>query len=508
MQRIQVHILWGMALLVLMGIASTKVLAQADTRTPVQFPGRTTRDDADDRRNAQDQSQDPSALLADKQASRFSTPDVLEGVLSDTDYILGPLDYLSITIAAGKLRTETVPVLPEGVVVIPNIGVVSASGSSLAEFRQALHKAVSKRYQNFELYCHLARAREVRVFVTGEVNEPGTVVAKTYERVADLIERASGFSDFGSQRNIELKTVAGDLLQKVDLAPYYANADMTANPPLGNGQVIYVPTRTREVEVIGQVARPGVHELREGEKLSELLSLVGGPLQYADMTRVTVDVLTPDGVADSRTYDATQIDPALENVVRVTVLSSLIGHPRVVVISPDGTRRTFFLAPGDSLRELSLRIGDFDENAQLDMAVLASSDADGLPISVPVDLTAVLHGDSNHVLRDRDVLSIPGPRDFVYVTGFVQRPGQYPYRSDFLVGHYVGSAGGTARGGNLTSARVFHLDGSESKLLHDDPLQRGDTIYVDRSTGGKWVAGLAILSNFSALIISVVALTR
>jgi len=471
----------------------------------VQFPGRTTPEETEDKKSDQESSQ---SLQQEKEPSRFSVPDVLEGVLSDTHYVLGPLDFLSITIAAGEVRTETVPVLPEGVVVIPNVGVVSASGLTLAEFRQALQRAVATRYQNFELYCHLARAREVRVFVTGEVRKPGTVVAKTYERVADLIERASGFSDFGSQRNIELRRVDGTLVQEVDLAPYYANADLSANPPIGDGQVIYVATRTREVEVIGQVARPGVHELREGERLSQLLSLVGGPLQYADLTRVTIDILTADGTADSRTYDATRVDPPLENVVRVTLLSSLIGHPRAVVIDPDSERRIFFLAADDSLRELALRIGDFDENAQLDKAVLASHDADGKAVSVPVNLAAVLEGRSNYPVQDGDVLSIPGPRDFVYVTGFVERPGLYPYRSDFHVGHYVGGAGGTARGGNLTKARVFREDGTQVKLARNEPLQRGDTVYVDRSTGGKFVAGLAILSNFSALIISVVALTR
>jgi hypothetical protein len=251
-----------------------------------------------------------------------------------------------------------------------------------------------------------------------------------------------------------------------------------------------------------------LHEVREGEKLSELLALVGGPLLHADLSRVTIDVLTPDGVANSRTVDSTQEDPALQYVARVTVLSSLIGHPRVVVIPPNGTRGTYFLASGDSLRELSLRIGDFDQNAQLDQAVLATTDDQGTALTVPVDLVRVLKGQSNHALKNGDVLSIPGPRDFVYVTGFVERPGRYPYRSDSWVGHYVGAAGGTARGGNLTKARVFRESGEEMKLGRNEPLQRGDTVYVDRSSGGKWVAGLAVLSNFSALIISVVALTR
>jgi protein involved in polysaccharide export with SLBB domain len=503
MQKVVGRLGFGLCLLVVLVPA---VRAQDDTRVQVQFPGRTTSEDdkaADEaRRQTQTLPVDPS------RPSRYTAPDVLEGVLNEDEYLLGPLDYLSVTIAAGEVKTELMPVLPEGVVVIPNVGVVPAAGKNLKQFRRDLHDAVAQRYQNFELYCHLARAREVRVFVTGEVNAPGAVVAKTYERIVDLVERASGFTRQASHRAVELRAADGSLVQRVDLTPFYAEGDLSANPPIGMAQVIFVPTRTRQVEVIGQVARAGVHELRQGDTLSRLLELVGGPLPYADLTRITVDVLRPDGSSSSRTYDATREDPLLDDVVRVTVLSSLVGRPRVVVISPSGQRRIFYLAAGDSLRELALRIGDFDETAELSKAVLATRHDSGVAQSVPVDLISVLRGDSNHEIRDGDTLSIPGPRDFIYVTGFVQRPGRYTYRSDWRVGHYVGEAGGTARGGNLTDARVFREDGTQVKLERNDPLQRGDTIYVDRSTGGKWVAGLAILSNFSALIISIVALTR
>jgi hypothetical protein len=173
-----------------------------------------------------------------------------------------------------------------------------------------------------------------------------------------------------------------------------------------------------------------------------------------------------------------------------------------------GARHTLYLAAGDSLQDLALRIGDFDETAGLTKAVLATRDVDGNAVNVPIDLTSVLRGETNRALQDGDVLSIPGPQDFVYLSGFVTRPGRYIYRSDWRVGQYIGEAGGTARGGNLSSVRVIHEDGTQAELDRSETLRRGDTIQVELSTGGKWVAGLAILSNFSALIISVVALTR
>jgi protein involved in polysaccharide export with SLBB domain len=134
-------------------------------------------------------STDPRML----ERTRFVSPEVLEAAIDAETYVLGPHDILAVMILAGQTRLERLPVLPEGVVVVPGVGAVPASGRTIVEFREALRRELSRHYQNFELYSYLAVARQVRVYVTGEVREPGTLVARPYERVSDVVERAGGF---------------------------------------------------------------------------------------------------------------------------------------------------------------------------------------------------------------------------------------------------------------------------------------------------------------------------
>ncbi|MFQ5601567.1 MAG: hypothetical protein ACE5G2_13585, partial [Candidatus Krumholzibacteriia bacterium] len=92
--------------------------------------------------------------------------------------------------------------------------------------------------------------------------------------------------------------------------------------------------------------------------------------------------------------------------------------------------------------------------------------------------------------------------------GLVARPGRYVYRADWTVGDYLGEAGGVTGGGNRDHAAVLTADGERRGVRRGDPVQRGDTIHVGRSTAGKIAGALAIVTNVSALVISVVALTN
>ena len=106
--------------------------------------------------------------LENRAPARYMSPDLVETVVDPETYILGPQDILAVQIILGETRHEQLPVRPEGVVLVPNIGAVKAAGSTLAVFRKRLHAAVAERYRSFELNCYLARARQFRVDVTGE----------------------------------------------------------------------------------------------------------------------------------------------------------------------------------------------------------------------------------------------------------------------------------------------------------------------------------------------------
>jgi protein involved in polysaccharide export with SLBB domain len=409
----------------------------------------------------------------------------------------------------GETRNEMLPVLPEGVVMVPNIGGVQAAGRTLTEFRKALQQAVAKRYRDFELYAYLARPRQFRVWVTGEVRDPGMVAARAYERVSDVVDRAGGLTALASRREIELCDADGKVQARVDLAAFLSRGEVAANPRLADGQIVRVPPRRRSVEIEGAVPAPGTYEPRSGESLRDLLALAGGPLPTADTTRITVERTDASGMVQVETVDLGGDNGTdIADATRVSVLESGLGRARAFVMGPDGESNVYPLVPGETVADLARRATTLGPDADVRGARLSTRDPDGKQVHVPVDLVAALEGAASPTLQDGDVLSVPPVKDYVYVSGHVARPGRYPYRGDWTVTDYVGEAGGPIPGGSRDRSVILGVNGDSRGANRTAPVQRGETVYIDRGLGGKSSSVLGMLINLSALTISLVALSK
>lgn len=449
----------------------------------------------------------PSPQPDELRRMRYLSPEVLELEVDSRTYVLGPHDQLAVMILVGEMRLEKLPVLPEGVVLVPHVGAVPAVGLTLQQFRDELHRALARRYQNFELYCYLAETRQFRVYVTGEVNDPGTLVARPYERVSDVVERAGGFTENASRRFVELRPASG-APDHVDLDAFYMRGEIDSNPNVQAGSVVHVPTRRQEVQIAGAVAAPGVYEHLPGETLQQLLAIAGGTTREADPTQVAVDELGPDGEIQLHRYNLNDENPQLQSVMRVAVPSALLGRRRVFAILPNDERHTLHLSPSETLQDLVHRVSLLGADADLAGARLVTQDEKGRALLLDVDVQRVLAGEEDRPLHDGDVLSVPPVRDYVYVGGLVAQPGRYPYRADWTVGDYLGEAGGVAATGNRDKATILGAQGDKRSAGRGDTVRRGETIHINRSTGAKVATSLAILTNISALVISIVALTR
>ncbi len=442
--------------------------------------------------------------------SRYFSAEALEVAIDPTQYVLGPHDVLAFMLLLGEMRFERLPVLPEGVVLVPGIGAIPAAGRTLQEFRVALEKALAQRYRNFEVHCYLAEARQFRVHVMGEVREPGTLVARSYERVAEVIERAGGFTPNASRRAIELRGKGGTPAVRVDLDAYYWRGELAANPLLAPGHIVFVPARQRRVDVVGAVAAPGTYEQLPGENVRALIDLAGGPTPQANLSQVSVDRIDAEGRVQVAVVDltASASAPVIEDMVRVAVQSSLIGQRRVFIVLPDGRRETLYLADTETLRSLVGRVTLLDPIVALAEARLVTHDSTGAASETAVDVARVLRGEQDATLRDGDAFSIPAVRDYVYVTGMVARPGRFAYRADWSVGDYLGEAGGSTPGGNRDRVSIFDRVGDSRSADRRSSVERGETVHVNRSTTSKLVNALGIVTSVTALVISVVALTQ
>src|SRR5208283_3568349 len=89
------------------------------------------------------------------------------------DYVVGPGDSLSIDLWGG-ISTKLVRVVDrQGRVTLPEAGPLLVSGRSLGEVQQSVQKAIGTQYRDTSADVSVSRLRTVRVYVVGEVEEPG-----------------------------------------------------------------------------------------------------------------------------------------------------------------------------------------------------------------------------------------------------------------------------------------------------------------------------------------------
>ena len=153
-----------------------------------------------------------------------------------------------------------------------------------------LTQKVGQVFRNFQLAVTLGRIRQVRVFVTGFVDRPGSYNVSGMSTIVNALIRAGGPSIAGSFRDIQLRR-AGKVLTTYDLYDLLVKGDSTSDRTLQAEDVIHVGPVGVQIGLIGSVNRAGIFELKPGETVEDSLRMAGGWTAVADRTRLAVERL-------------------------------------------------------------------------------------------------------------------------------------------------------------------------------------------------------------------------
>lgn len=396
------------------------------------------------------------------------------------NYRLGPGDELVLILTGDVQEVYPLPVTREGFVVIPNVGRVSVNGLTLDQLRNALYTYLGQVYSGvmrgpeattfFEV--SIAALRRNQVFVVGEVERPGQYEVTSVSTALDALYQAGGPAENGSFRNVEIRR--GDrTVATLDIYEYLTRGAATGDVPLDQGDVVFVPVRSRRVEIDGNVIRPGIYELKEQEGLRELLEVAGGIEPEADLRRIQVDRVLP---ADQR-------EPGVyRRVFDVDVARALGGEGEFVPLAAGDKVYVFAVAddrrstltvrgnvwapgvyghtPGVRLSELIERAGGLRDDTYLGRAQIVRLDPADLSRSV---IPVTLNGADDPELEEFDevvVYSVSEFREqrFVTIRGSVNNPGVYEYQDGMTLRDLVLMAGGLRDDAHLLEAEVARLD--------------------------------------------------
>ncbi len=214
-------------------------------------------------------------------------PTVPDFGLMHQDYEIGPGDIINvtvwdhpeITIPAGSYRSAEASgtlVADDGTIFFPFAGTVKVGGKTTRQVRDILSQRLSKVIENVQLDVRVISFRSKRVYVVGEVKQPGLQAINDIQMtMLEAINRAGGITEEADHGNV-LLTRAGETW-RVDLQALYEDGEVSQNVSLLPGDIVNVPDRQlNKVFVLGEVKSPGSFVMNKRRiTLAEALSEAG-----------------------------------------------------------------------------------------------------------------------------------------------------------------------------------------------------------------------------------------
>ena len=482
----------------------------------------------------------------------------LEAPVDPEHYVVGPSDVIAVSAWGMSPISLVLTVTPEGTLVIPAVGEVRVADLTLALAKKEIVAAVRRRYTTGEVSATLMTPRQIVVMVTGSVLFPGLYTLTAVDRANRALEEANKAVkveprlDYRlilasmSTRNVVLKRRDGTMT-RVDIQKFLATRDDRWNPFLREGDLVIVPKKDEDRNVIGvygEVNAPGRYEYVDGDSLADAILIAQGFSRRAVPDSVGLVRLDSSRTSlVTRRVNARRILAGQEPNIPLQPGDRLVvpafddgrSDDRVVVIGEVRYPGTYPILRGVSTLRTAIRAaGGFTQRASLPRSMVSRkpvssgnflldsiysirgkrNDQDeafffnesairNMRELVAVDFVRLfVAGDSlaDVVLQPDDTVRVPVTTNTVYVFGQVVRPGHIAYAEGQSPSYYVKQAGGYLDMADRSSIRV--IKGATQQWL--DPyvttVEEGDYLWVPKEQDRPFGYYLAIVGQVASVL--------
>ena len=214
------------------------------------------------------------------------------------DYVIGAQDVLTIAVfdqtdLGGKYAVEL-----DGSFTFPLIGRVQAGGMTIRDFETQLKTRLADGFfKNPQVSVAIEQYRSQRVFVTGEVRNPGSYALTGDMTLIEALAKAGSTTPNASD---EVTVVRGGKgadqaalpqegreARRINLKDLQSGAASVENIALRDGDTIFV-AKAELTYVLGQVKNPGSYPIRSDTTVLQALSLAGGVTPTGAMNRTRI----------------------------------------------------------------------------------------------------------------------------------------------------------------------------------------------------------------------------
>lgn len=166
-------------------------------------------------------------------------------------YRLYPGDQLDLVVPSAPELNRPLTVAPDGRVSLPLIGLMMVADRTIGENQQAISAALSSQLIRPEVELNLRTPVSLKVFVGGEVRNPGVFDMPGDIDALQAVLLAGGFTDRSDRARVAVIRRGADgrpMMKLVDLLRGVSNPAGADYTPLRRFDVVVVP-RTRIAEV-------------------------------------------------------------------------------------------------------------------------------------------------------------------------------------------------------------------------------------------------------------------
>ncbi len=120
------------------------------------------------------------------------------------EFLLGPEDVVEVTVWRSQDLSRIIKVRPDGMISLPLIGDVQASGLTAAQVGEKISTRLTEYKENPSVSVSVKEINSYYIYVVGEVTRPGKFALKSYATVLQGISLAGGFTQYASKNRMAI----------------------------------------------------------------------------------------------------------------------------------------------------------------------------------------------------------------------------------------------------------------------------------------------------------------
>ena len=320
----------------------------------------------------------------------------LQLALSNENYPVTPGDIYRLSFsAAGTPVSNEVIVESDYNINLGIFGEIDAKRMNFSELKKLIEQTILEGYPRSLPSLSMISIGTFVVPVVGEIPRTRYINAWGLSRLSEIVNGVIG--RYSSLRDVRVISRNGTW-REFDLWMANYKGDLTQNPHVRPGDRIEISRVEKEIQINGEVYRPGRYQLISGESLQDVEFYSGGFTPLADLNRITVERYSGEEaeliVLDYQEYNTTF---KFEDRDIVTVPSKRSEDLTVTVVGAVFEPGRYVYTPPEKFMYYVNQAGgvDYERNSGNEVSIVdryGNNRSTNLPV-MPGDTITVLNND-------------------------------------------------------------------------------------------------------------------